>query len=100
LLFQLAGHAELLQINPLTEFFLYVAGCVGGINGLANILGNEVCDIYRLFMKSKLQEAVELHLRLVTPNAMVRSLFDISKRSGHYVYHLHERRDILKYKFL
>jgi dihydrodipicolinate synthase/N-acetylneuraminate lyase len=51
----------------------YAAGCVGGINGLANILGDEVCDIYKLFTKSKLQEAVELHLRLVTPNAMVRN---------------------------
>ena len=55
------------------NFFLYVSGCVGGINGLANILGNEVCNIYKLFMKSKLQEAVELHLRLVAPNAVVRN---------------------------
>jgi dihydrodipicolinate synthase/N-acetylneuraminate lyase len=46
---------------------------VGGINGLANILGDEVCDIYKHFAKSKLQEAVEMHLRLVTPNAMVRN---------------------------
>jgi dihydrodipicolinate synthase/N-acetylneuraminate lyase len=46
---------------------------VGGINGLANILGDEVCDIYKLFAKSKLQEAVEMHLRLVTPNAIVRN---------------------------
>ncbi|XP_069679289.1 4-hydroxy-2-oxoglutarate aldolase, mitochondrial-like [Periplaneta americana] len=46
-------------------------GCCGGINGLANILGQEVCNIYKLFKESKLQEAVELHLRLVTPNALV-----------------------------
>jgi Dihydrodipicolinate synthase/N-acetylneuraminate lyase len=65
--------AELQWINPLTGFFLYVLGCVGGINGLANILGNEVCNIYKLFMKSNLQEAVELHLRLVAPNAVVRN---------------------------
>lgn len=73
---------------------------MGGINGLANILGNEVCNIYKLFMKSKIQEAVELHLRLVTPNAMVRNLFDISKRSGNYVYNLLEREDVLNSKFL
>jgi dihydrodipicolinate synthase/N-acetylneuraminate lyase len=54
-------------------FLLHVSGCVGGINGLANILGDEVCNIYKLFTKSKLQEAVELHLRLVAPNAMVRN---------------------------
>lgn len=48
-----------------------LVGCVGGINGLANILGNEVCNVYKLFMKSKLQEAVELHLRLVAPNSVV-----------------------------
>jgi dihydrodipicolinate synthase/N-acetylneuraminate lyase len=81
---------ELRWINPLTRSFLCVLGCVGGINGLANILGNEVCNIYELFMKSKLQEAVELHL-LVAPNAVVRNLFDISKHSGNYVYHLLEQ---------
>lgn len=52
---------------------LHVSGCVGGINGLANILGDEVCNIYKLFTESKLQEAVELHLRLVAPNSMVRN---------------------------
>jgi len=84
----------------LTGFFLYVLGCVGGINGLANILGNEVCNIYKLFMKSKLQEAVELHLRLVAPNAVVRNLFDISKRSDNCVYHLLEQQDVLNSVFV
>jgi dihydrodipicolinate synthase/N-acetylneuraminate lyase len=45
---------------------------VGGINALANVLGDEVCRVFELFAKSELQEAVELHLRLVTPNAVVR----------------------------
>jgi hypothetical protein len=49
------------------------SGGVGGINGLANVLGDEVCNIYKLFTQSRLQEAVELHLRLVTPNATVRN---------------------------
>jgi dihydrodipicolinate synthase/N-acetylneuraminate lyase len=53
---------------------------VGGINALANILGAEVCHVFELFAESKLKEAVELHLRLVTPNALVRtySLFLIA----------------------
>jgi dihydrodipicolinate synthase/N-acetylneuraminate lyase len=53
---------------------------VGGINALANVLGTEVCHVFELFAESKLQEAVELHLRLVTPNAVVRkcSLFRIA----------------------
>jgi dihydrodipicolinate synthase/N-acetylneuraminate lyase len=46
---------------------------VGGINALANVLGDQVCHIYELFAKSLLQEAVELHLRLATPNIMVSS---------------------------
>ncbi|KAJ9586972.1 hypothetical protein L9F63_019463 [Diploptera punctata] len=48
-----------------------LVGCVGGINGLANILGDEVCNIYKLFKESKLQEAVTLHQKLVEPNAKV-----------------------------
>ncbi|PSN40902.1 hypothetical protein C0J52_18726 [Blattella germanica] len=46
-------------------------GCVGGINGLANILGNEVCEIHRLVSESRLREALELHQRLIVPNALV-----------------------------
>lgn len=69
----LTRHHKFQVLAGSTGFLLpaLLVGCVGGINGLANILGNEVCDIYKLFAKSKLQEAVELHLRLVTPNAMV-----------------------------
>lgn len=67
--------------SALTGFIVFVLGCVGGINGLANILGNEVCNVYKLFKKAKLQEAVELHLRLVTPNALVRNLFNVLKLS-------------------
>nr|CAD7417408.1 unnamed protein product [Timema poppensis] len=46
-------------------------GCTGGINGLANILGEEVCQVYQLFQESRLKEAVQLHHNLVTPNSLV-----------------------------
>lgn len=48
-----------------------LVGCVGGINGLANILGDDVYNVYKLFKESKLQEAVTLHQRLVEPNALI-----------------------------
>ncbi|XP_023707876.1 4-hydroxy-2-oxoglutarate aldolase, mitochondrial-like isoform X2 [Cryptotermes secundus] len=69
----LTRHYKFQVLAGSTGFLLpaLLVGCVGGINALANILGDEVCDIYKFFTKDKLQEAVELHLRLVTPNAMV-----------------------------
>lgn len=48
-----------------------LVGAVGGVNGLANILGNEVCQIYKLASEGKFKEAMELHERILAPNSMV-----------------------------
>ncbi|XP_021923151.1 4-hydroxy-2-oxoglutarate aldolase, mitochondrial-like isoform X2 [Zootermopsis nevadensis] len=64
--------AKIARVVSLTRHhkFQVLAGSTGFL--LPSLLvGDEVCTIYNLFTKSKLQEAVELHLRLVTPNATV-----------------------------
>lgn len=50
---------------------------MGGINGLANILGHEVCQLQKLFNEGNLKEAVKLHLRLIAPNAVVNVIHAI-----------------------
>ncbi|XP_049861167.1 4-hydroxy-2-oxoglutarate aldolase, mitochondrial-like [Schistocerca gregaria] len=62
-----------------TSFLLpsLLVGAVGGINGLANMLGNEVCEIYRLASEGKYKEATELHGRIQAPNAMVTREFGV-----------------------
>ena len=47
---------------------LFCAGCVGGICGLANILGQECCDLEELFRQGKMEEAKVLQHRLIGPN--------------------------------
>ena len=49
----------------------FATGCVGAINGLSNILGDEVCKIYRLFQEGDLTSAVPLQQRLAYPNTLV-----------------------------
>jgi dihydrodipicolinate synthase/N-acetylneuraminate lyase len=46
-------------------------GCVGGVCALANVLGEEVCQLYSLFEKGDLKGALELQRRLIFPNALV-----------------------------
>ena len=46
----------------------FFAGCVGGICGLANILGQECCDLEELFRQGKMEEAKVLQHRLIGPN--------------------------------
>nr|CAD7423734.1 unnamed protein product [Timema monikensis] len=66
-------HLSFQVIAGSTGFLLpaLLVGCTGGINGLANILGEEVCQVYQLFQESRLKEAVQLHHNLVTPNSLV-----------------------------
>ena len=47
------------------------SGCVGGVCALANILGAEVCELFNLHRQGKHEEARQLQLRLVAPNAAV-----------------------------
>ena len=49
----------------------FILGAVGGVCALANVLGNEVCELYRLFKEGKLDEAKALQLKMIKPNAAV-----------------------------
>lgn len=57
----------------LNKIFLnfFSIGCVGGICGLANILGREVCTLVELFKKGDLKAASALQQRLIGPNSCV-----------------------------
>ena len=48
------------------------SGCVGGICGLANVLGKECCDLEELFKNGQMEEAKTLQHRLIGPNMGVR----------------------------
>ncbi|XP_061840278.1 4-hydroxy-2-oxoglutarate aldolase, mitochondrial [Nerophis lumbriciformis] len=49
----------------------YCVGAVGGVCALANVLGQQVCDLERLCTSGRWDEARELQGRLVEPNAAV-----------------------------
>jgi len=68
------------QILAGSASFLYPAlsvGCVGGVCALANVLGSEVCQLYKLFMQSKHEEAQHLQHRLIAPNMAVTRQFGV-----------------------
>ena len=48
-----------------------ITGAVGGICALANILGEECCQLLKLSQQGKLEEARELQLKLIAPNQAV-----------------------------
>ena len=60
----LAGSASFLQASM-------SVGAVGGIAALANVLGNEVCQLYKHCENEQWKDARELQLRLIQPNAAV-----------------------------
>ncbi|XP_045190999.2 4-hydroxy-2-oxoglutarate aldolase, mitochondrial-like [Mercenaria mercenaria] len=60
----LAGSASFLLAS-------YTVGGVGGVLGLANILGDPCCEVEKLFKAGKLEEAKLLQHRLINPNIMV-----------------------------
>lgn len=49
------------------------AGCVGSINGLACILGGEVCELYRLGVGKKWQDAANLQEKLSAYDSLLIS---------------------------
>ena len=60
--------------------FLYPALCVGAIGGvlaLANIAPQQCCDIVSLFKYGKHEDARELQLRMIAPNAAVTARFGV-----------------------
>ena len=48
---------------------------MGGVCGLANILGEEVCRLYELCKDGKIMEAKQLSLQLIKPCAIVSVVF-------------------------
>ncbi|XP_072027577.1 4-hydroxy-2-oxoglutarate aldolase, mitochondrial-like [Amphiura filiformis] len=55
----------------------YAVGAVGGVCALANVLGNECCDLHKLYHTGKYDEARSLQHRLIAPNAAVTSKFGV-----------------------
>ncbi|KAM4612388.1 4-hydroxy-2-oxoglutarate aldolase, mitochondrial [Polymixia lowei] len=49
----------------------YCVGAVGGVCALANVLGRELCELERLCVSSRWEEARVLQQRLIEPNAAV-----------------------------
>ncbi|KAM3864517.1 4-hydroxy-2-oxoglutarate aldolase, mitochondrial [Diretmus argenteus] len=64
----LAGSAGFLMAS-------YCVGAVGGVCALANVLGREVCELERLCVSGRWEEARELQQRLIEPNAAVTRKF-------------------------
>ncbi len=52
-------------------------GATGGICALANVLGNELIELYKLFLTGNLNAAIELQNRLIEPNKAVTRLFGV-----------------------
>jgi hypothetical protein len=48
-----------------------LTGCVGGVLGLANVLGQACCDLEQLYKEGKMEEAKLLQQRLIGPNMSV-----------------------------
>ncbi|GAB1604717.1 4-hydroxy-2-oxoglutarate aldolase, mitochondrial-like [Argonauta hians] len=69
------------QVLAGSASFLYpalMAGCVGGVCALANVLGEDVCNLQSLFAKGLHTSAIELQLRLVAPNQAVTAKYGIA----------------------
>jgi len=49
----------------------YCVGAVGGVCALANVLGRELCELERLCLSGRWEEARVLQRRLIEPNAAV-----------------------------
>ena len=50
------------------------SGAVGGVCALANVLGREVCELERLCVSGRWEEARVLQQRLIEPNAAVSTI--------------------------
>jgi dihydrodipicolinate synthase/N-acetylneuraminate lyase len=50
-----------------------LTGCVGGVLGLANVLGQACCDLEQLYKEGKMEEAKLLQQRLIGPNMKPRT---------------------------
>jgi len=52
-----------------------ILGCHGCIGALANVLPTECCDLYKLCLDEKWQQAIELQKKLVLPNTTITSKY-------------------------
>ncbi|XP_074642649.1 4-hydroxy-2-oxoglutarate aldolase, mitochondrial-like isoform X2 [Tubulanus polymorphus] len=55
----------------------YELGCVGGVCALANVLGEQVCQLHTLYHKGDIEAAVKLQHRLIAPNTAVTRSFGV-----------------------
>ncbi|XP_030637381.1 4-hydroxy-2-oxoglutarate aldolase, mitochondrial [Chanos chanos] len=55
----------------------YSVGAVGGVCALANVLGQQVCELERLCVSGRWDEARELQHRLIEPNTAVTRKFGV-----------------------
>ena len=62
----------------------YTVGAVGGICGLANVLGEEVCRLHQLYKENKMEEAKQLQHCLIEPNAAVSCPSTFAKSTYYY----------------
>jgi 4-hydroxy-2-oxoglutarate aldolase len=53
------------------------AGASGGICALANVLGGDLVELYKLFKENDLTAAAELQKRLLEPNKAVTRLYGV-----------------------
>ncbi|KAL1250997.1 hypothetical protein QQF64_018793 [Cirrhinus molitorella] len=55
----------------------YGVGAVGGVCALANVLGQQVCDLAQLCVSGRWDEARELQYRLIEPNTAVTRQYGV-----------------------
>jgi 4-hydroxy-2-oxoglutarate aldolase len=68
------------QVLAGSASFLYAAmtlGAVGGVAALANIAAGQCCQLYNLAREGRHEEARQLQLRLIPPNAAVTTRFGV-----------------------
>jgi 4-hydroxy-2-oxoglutarate aldolase len=74
------GAPSRFQVLAGSASFLYAAmvlGAVGGVAGLANIAAGQCCQLYDLAKEGRHEEARQLQLRLIPPNAAVTTRFGV-----------------------
>lgn len=57
--------------NVTFKFLCVIVGAVGGVCALANVLGQQVCELAQLCVSGRWDEARELQYRLIEPNTAV-----------------------------
>ncbi|XP_051883774.1 4-hydroxy-2-oxoglutarate aldolase, mitochondrial [Pristis pectinata] len=56
----------------------YSVGAVGGVCALANVLGQPLCNLGKLCLGGQWADALELHYRLIEPNAAITRKFGLA----------------------